>query len=123
MSELALAYCGLNCKDCVVFIATVNDDNELRRKTAEEWGKTYAEYIGKKYLSVEDMNCQGCRSDGDLRFIGCTNCPIRKCSQEKNLDTCADCDEYETCAMINGFFTTSPEAKENLDQIRANKRG
>ena len=122
MGELKLAYCGLNCIECPVFIATVNDDNELRRKTAKEWGKLYSEYIGKKELLLEDMNCQGCQSDGDIRFIGCKNCPIRKCCKGKNLITCADCDEYETCEMINGFFTSAPQAKENLDKIRTNKK-
>src|SRR4030042_1198790 len=101
MGELKLAFCGSNCKECPLFIATVNDDNELKRKTAEEWGKLYSEYIGKKELLLEDMNCHGCKSDSDLRFIGCKNCPIRKCCKEKNLVTCADCDEYETCEMIN----------------------
>jgi hypothetical protein len=100
----------------------VNDDNELRGKTAEEWGKLYSEYIGKKELLLADMNCQGCQSDSDIRFIGCTNCPIRRCCKEKNLVTCADCDGYETCKMINGFFTTAPQAKENLNEIRTNKQ-
>ena len=118
MGKLELAYCGLNCIECPVFIATASDDNELRRKTAEEWGKLYSEYIGKRELSLEDMNCRGCRSDSDIRFIGCENCPIRRCVKNKNLVTCADCDEYRTCEMINGFLTSAPQAKENLDKIR-----
>ncbi len=101
-----------------MFIATANNDDDLKLKTAEKWGKLYPEYIGKKGLSLEDMNCQGCQSDG-VRFVGCANCPIRNCSTGKGFGTCADCGEYETCAMLNGFFTSAPEAKENLDRIRA----
>lgn len=120
MSDLELAYCGLDCTECPVFIATMNDDNELRQKTAEEWGKLYSEYIGQKDLSAGDMTCRGCRSD--IRFIGCANCPIRACCNGKSLVTCADCDEYETCGMINGFFTSAPQAKERLNKIRTNKK-
>ena len=122
METIRLAYCGLNCAECPVFIATITNDNELRQRTADEWGKNYAEYIGKKELVVEDMNCQGCQSIDGIRFIGCENCPIRKCSSGRYLTTCADCDEYAICAMLNGFFTTAPQAKENLERIQAQKR-
>jgi hypothetical protein len=118
MAKLKLAFCGLDCEGCPAFIATVNDDNDLRAKTAQEWGSLYSEYIGKKELSLADMNCLGCQSEGGVKFIGCGNCPIRKCCVEKNLGTCAECDEYETCGMINGFFTTAPQAKESLDKVR-----
>ncbi len=120
MSESELAYCGLDCAECPVFIATVNDDNGLRQKTAEEWGKLYSEYIGKNGLSVQDMNCRGCRSD--IQFIGCTNCPIRQCCHGKSLATCAGCEEYEICEMLNGFFTSAPQAKERLDRVRTNRK-
>lgn len=120
MGGVKWACCGLKCEECPVFVATLNDDNEVRRATAEEWGRLYSDYIGKKELSLEDMNCRGCRSDSGPRFVGCENCPIRRCCTGRNLATCADCDEYGTCQMINGFFTTAPQAKENLDRIRAN---
>jgi hypothetical protein len=118
MEAMRLAYCGLNCTECPVFIATVNNDTELKQRTADEWGKLYAEYIGKKELAVADMNCQGCQSTSDIRFIGCENCPIRKCSKGKNLVSCADCTEYEVCEMLKGFFSSAPQAKENLERIR-----
>jgi len=116
-----LGYCGLNCEDCPVFIATANNDNRLRQKTAREWSKLYStqlsEYLGKNSLSPEDMNCSGCQSERGL-FIGCINCPIRKCALEKKFISCAICDEYKTCDMLNGFFSIHQHAKENLDTIR-----
>lgn len=118
MKTSALGYCGLNCEDCPVFIATVNDDNNLRLKTARGWSSLYAEFLGKDGLKSEDMNCRGCRSESGL-FIGCMNCPIRKCCREKNFITCASCSKYETCGMLNGFFTYHHQhAKDNLDRIR-----
>ena len=29
--------CGLDCENCAARIATVNNDDELREKTAKEW--------------------------------------------------------------------------------------
>ena len=34
-----IGYCGLDCEKCDAYIATKNNDNELRAKTAEEWSK------------------------------------------------------------------------------------
>jgi len=42
MGEPGLAYCGVNCRECPVFTATVNDDDELRLKTGKEWGELYS---------------------------------------------------------------------------------
>ncbi len=119
MQRQNLGCCGLNCNDCPVFIATENDDDELRQKTAKEWYKLYAEYLGKNGLKPEDMNCKGCQSESGL-FIGCGNCPIRKCCREKKFNTCSSCNEYEKCEMLNGFFTvpSHQHAKDNLDRMR-----
>ena len=32
-----IAYCGLDCESCDAYLATVNDDQELRKKTAKLW--------------------------------------------------------------------------------------
>jgi hypothetical protein len=122
MSEGTLAYCGINCEKCPVFIATSKDDDALRQKTAREWSNLYAEILesfGIHSLKPEDMNCYGCRSNRGL-FIGCAGCQIRKCSQDKGFITCASCDEYESCNMLNAFysFTVHQSAKENLDRMR-----
>lgn len=117
MNTPALGYCGLNCEECPVFIATADDDNILRQKTAKEWTKLYSRFLGKE-LQPEDMHCMGCRSEASL-FIGCANCPIRNCSREKKFATCAECRKYETCETLNGFFSYHHQtAKENLDRIR-----
>ena len=121
MRILLLGYCGLNCEDCSVFIATANNDNNLKQKTAKEWSKLYAEYLGKNSLKQEDMNCNGCRSESSV-FVGCLNCPIRKCCREKKFVTCASCNEYKTCSMLNGFFNFHHQhAKDNLDKIRISR--
>ena len=32
-----IAYCGLDCEFCEARIATVNSDDDLRKKVAKEW--------------------------------------------------------------------------------------
>lgn len=32
-----IAACGIDCAQCSACIATINNDNELRAKTAAEW--------------------------------------------------------------------------------------
>lgn len=34
-----IAYCGLDCEKCDAYIATINDDQHLREKTAKLWAK------------------------------------------------------------------------------------
>lgn len=123
MRESDLAYCGLNCNKCPVFIATTRDDDALRQRTARGWTDLYAEIleaVGIESLKPEDMNCHGCRSDLG-HFFGCDKCAIRPCCQEKNLVTCAGCNEYESCNILKGFysFDVHRPAKDKLDTIRS----
>ena len=34
-----IAYCGLDCESCEARIATLNNDDELRRKVAKYWSE------------------------------------------------------------------------------------
>ncbi|WP_337606157.1 DUF3795 domain-containing protein [Claveliimonas sp.] len=34
-----IAYCGLDCEHCDAYLATMNDDQELRKKTAKLWAE------------------------------------------------------------------------------------
>ena len=87
--EEMISYCGIICTECPGYIATQNDDDEQRRKIAEEWSKNY-----NADVKPEDVNCDGCLSVGG-RLIGhCKVCEIRKCGQEKNVKNCAYCNEY-----------------------------
>ena len=51
-----IAYCGLDCETCEARLATVNDDNELRRKVAGEWSA-----LNGVEITAEMINCSGCR--------------------------------------------------------------
>ena len=34
-----IAYCGLDCETCEARLATMHNDNELRKKIAKEWSE------------------------------------------------------------------------------------
>ena len=34
-----IAYCGLDCEKCDAYLATINDDQALREKTAKRWAE------------------------------------------------------------------------------------
>ena len=94
MSKL-IGYCGLNCETCDARIATINNDDELKEKTAELWSKLNGTLITK-----EMINCEGCRMDG-VKFPFCEKmCPIRICAMNKKIDQCALCDEVKACEKI-----------------------
>ena len=104
MSEM-IAFCGLVCTQCPVFLATQHDDDKDRAETAA--------MLAEKYgldLKPEEINCDGCHSTGD-RLIGyCLECGIRQCGLEKGIETCASCDA-QPCEKLTQFHTFSPEAK------------
>lgn len=105
-----IAYCGLDCEKCDAYIATKNNDNELRERTAKKW----AEMNNAPEITAETINCTGCRGDG-VKFYFCSHlCPIRKCAAEKGFDHCGLCPEMEKCQTVQMIHGSNAQAKENL---------
>lgn len=103
--------CGLNCLNCEARIATVKDDDNLRKITADKWKVMY-----NANLTPEMINCTGCREEG-AKFSHCFNCEIRKCVRSKGYDTCADCSELLNCAIVGAVHKAVPEALSNLQNL------
>ena len=106
--EQKLGVCGLNCLECPAYIATMNDDNELREKTAKSWSKTF-----NAHIKAEDINCKGCFND-EILFSHCFECDIRKCGNEKKVENCGLCGDYP-CSKIEAFMKFVPDVKAVLD--------
>lgn len=112
--EEMISYCGIICTECPGYIATQNDDDEARKKTADEWSKNY-----NADVKPEEVNCDGCLSNTG-RLIGhCRVCEIRKCGQDKKIKNCAYCDEY-ACEKLSQFHEMAKDAKTKLEDIRNN---
>lgn len=104
-----IAFCGLDCGNCDAYIATKNNDQALREKTAKLWTE-----LNNVPILPEQINCEGCRVDG-IKTVYCQSlCPIRICALEKGVETCGQCPEMEQCPNLKAVIANSPEAYDNL---------
>ena len=90
-----IAYCGLDCEKCEARLATVNNDNELRKKVADKWSK-----LNNIIITPEMINCEGCRINGKKTVFCDKLCKIRQCAMSKNYETCGDCNEMKSCKKV-----------------------
>ena len=104
-----IAYCGLDCEKCDAYLATINDDQALREKTAKLWAE-----LNNAPILPEHINCEGCRVDG-IKTIYCDSlCAVRRCAVQKGVTTCVDCQGFETCQMVGMILADAPDALSNL---------
>ena len=86
-----LSPCGLYCGVCAVYIAHNSNDDEFKKQILpifEEWGAN----------TIDDIACEGCLS-ADIIFPFCQTCAIKKCTKEKKIKGCHQCDEFP-CEII-----------------------
>ncbi|MDY3748010.1 MAG: DUF3795 domain-containing protein [Lachnospiraceae bacterium] len=108
MKEM-IAYCGLDCEKCDAYIATINNDQELREKTAKLWSE-----LNNAQILPEQINCHGCRVDG-VKTVFCENiCVIRQCAINKKVETCGSCLDFEGCKIVGEIISNNPENLKNL---------
>lgn len=110
--EKLIACCGLNCATCDARTATINNDDNLRKATADKWRISY----NTPGLSPEMINCTGCREEG-VKLNHCVMCEIRKCVNFKGFATCGDCQDMEICVLVSTIHKYVPEAIANLRSL------
>jgi hypothetical protein len=110
--EKLIACCGLNCATCDARIATIQNDDDLRKATVEKWKMMY----NTTDLLPEMINCTGCREPG-VKFSHCDVCEIRNCVKARGYDTCGDCKGIEICSLVSGIHKHIPEAIINLRNL------
>ena len=106
--EKLIGCCGLNCATCDARIATISNNDELRKTTAEKWTAMY-----KAEVTPEMINCTGCREEG-VKLAHAGVCEIRICVNEKGFSTCGECKDLETCLLVSSIHKYAPEALLNL---------
>ena len=84
-----IAPCGVYCGVCPQMVAHRNDDDRLKGKLAAMYG-----------LKPDDIVCEGCNSSNP--FVFCTSCAIKSCVQEKDIESCAECEGFP-CQTIDSF--------------------
>ncbi|MCK5338830.1 MAG: DUF3795 domain-containing protein [Bacteroidales bacterium] len=90
-----LNYCGYICPEkCEFLMATLADDEALKKECHESWG--IKERYGKDF-DPETAFCYGCKTEGKPEGVVVTECTVRSCVIEKELDCCIECKELSTC--------------------------
>lgn len=106
MNDL-IAYCGLDCEKCAARLATVNNDEALRKKVAREWSE-----LNGADITPDMINCEGCRVNG-VKTVFCRSmCRIRQCASGRGVVSCGSCAEFGACALIKQLCTDEPGAPE-----------
>lgn len=106
-----IAYCGLDCEKCDARIATINNDDNLRKETSRKW----CEMNHTDQITPESINCTGCRVDGP-KFYFCSHlCEVHKCVTAKGFETCGDCADKDSCKTVGAIWENCAEAKTNLN--------
>ena len=112
------SYCGIDCKSCDVFKATVHGDREARLRAAKLFAKTAQEHWGMKTLDPEILDCAGCRTT-EVQHKGHGRCAIRPCARKRQLTSCGLCPEWRQCKRLSDVFRDEPQARRNLERIAA----
>lgn len=105
-----IAYCGLDCSKCSAYIATVNEDEALRAKTAKLWSE-----LNNIDILPEQINCLGCVGEGVKTEFCESLCGIRKCVIKKGFTNCGACDGYKNCETLKMIISNNTEALRNLE--------
>lgn len=112
-TDKLIGCCGLDCEKCDARIATLNNDNVLREKTAALWTK-----LNGTTITPDMINYTGCRLEG-IKTPFCDKlCPVHNCVREKKLDTCADCKEMERCKTLGCIAINNSSVLERLKKMK-----
>jgi hypothetical protein len=112
-----IAYCGLDCHGCPIHLATLEEDLSVKKKMRNEIAEQLA-IIYKTTPKPEIISdCDGCKINNGRLFTGCSDCEIRKCAIQFNLENCAYCHDY-ACEKLKRHFVIDPGAEERLEKIR-----
>jgi hypothetical protein len=84
-----IAPCGIYCGVCPQLIAYKNNNDRLKEKLSASFG-----------IKPEEIVCEGCTSE--TPFLFCVSCGIKSCVQEKEIESCAECDNFP-CDKIENF--------------------
>lgn len=104
-----IAYCGLDCEKCDAYLATINNDQALREKTAKLWTE-----LNNVPILPEHINCLGCRVKGTKTVFCDSLCAIRKCALNKGIATCGECSDLESCPTVGAILENNPSTLKNL---------
>lgn len=116
MNEM-MAYCGLVCQTCPIYLATRQEHKEDQARMRSEIAQVCKQKYGMNYESKDISDCDGCRTEAGRLFSASQKCPIRDCAMRHGVENCAYCSEY-ACERLEAFFAKEPAAKIRLDEMK-----
>lgn len=111
-----MAYCGLICDTCPIYLATRQDDPKKKLEMRAEIARQIEEIYGQKNSAEDIGDCDGCKAETGRLFS--TGCEIKQCAIGKQIENCAYCSEY-ACDKLEKLFISDGGARERLDEIRS----
>ncbi len=99
--KLMTAPCGLDCFNCLMYLASENE--ELRTKISENLG-----------IPFEQAVCRGCRGEtGKPGFLGWNEpCNVYRCITRRKLDFCYECSDFP-CDHLQPYADRASEVPHN----------
>ena len=94
-------------------MATINDDSEQKKVCFEGWG--IEERYGIKY-DEEISFCYGCKAEGKPEGVVVSECTVRSCVIEKEMDCCIECKELRTCDK--DLWTRFPDFYDGVKKLQ-----
>lgn len=100
--------CGIMCSECPVYIATVQNDDSMKRFLAMEYS------TGEQKFYPKDIMCLGCHAETTGRSKFGKDCQIRKCCIKEKVKICAECEKFP-CSLTGEYI---PEDSEHMDRLK-----
>ena len=129
-----IPYCGLDCRNCLIFTAEIADlAKELKKQLIQYDFSRVAQGLStilekfrefKNYKqcyevleAMDRLRCERvCREGG-----GSAVCRIRICCQNMNINGCWECQEFESCDMLEYLKPVNEDAPVKNLRILKNK--
>lgn len=109
-----LNYCGYKCpKDCQFLEASVKNDTELKKKAYETWK------IKEHYnidFDAKTSVCFGCKNTDKPAGVVLSNCTVRSCAINKDIDSCIQCNTLKTCDK--DLWTRFPDFHQSVIKMQ-----
>lgn len=82
-----IAYCGLLCDTCPIYVATRTPDKEEQARMRARVAQILFEHYAMRCAPGDTTDCDGCSVEEGRLFSACQNCAIRSCARSKGRKT------------------------------------
>lgn len=106
-----MAYCGLLCEECPVYLASQSNDEVQRERLAKMYSVPGCSF------TKEDIVCEGCHATSSNKSKMCKDCPMRNCARNKGVKHCAACGKYP-CKIVEQYLPPESEKRKRLDKLK-----